>query len=355
MKNPQRKRLRHTGLLPLLTALLTACWLAGAARPAAAAGTYTVINTLDDGSAGTLRSAIALANDDPGAAIVFSPGVSGVIALQSELDLSASMTIFGPGAGVVQVDGGGATRLFSITSSTAQVALYSLGLQNGSALNDPNGLTSGAGGAVYNGGTLTLINCAFSGSIASFGGAVYSDGSLAIALCSFSDNGVGDDGGGGAVYNDNDGSMSAFSSSFSGNGAFYAGGLYNGGGMFLANCTIDGGSAFADEAGNSGLGGGLYNDGGVTLAACVVCGNAAYGGSADDGGAGGGLFNGSGATLTLAGCTLSGNLAFPDVGGQSSGDSATGLGGGTGQPGRGGADRRHLLCRHRRFWCRDRK
>ena len=313
MNKLQRNVLRRAGPLPLLAALLPACWLVGAARPAAAAGVYTVTSTFDDGSSGTLRSAISLANADPGATVVFSPGLSGTISLQgAEIDLSASMTIVGPGAGVVALDGGGALRLFNITSPTAQVALSGLALQNGSASGDPNGATAGAGGALYNAGALTLTGCAFFNNTGSFGGAVYnSAGALALTGCIFTSNTVGDTGGGGAVYNDS-GVLALTGCTLSFDNASYAGGLYNGGTATLTACTISSCVATGTSDGGGGAGAGLYNDGTLTLAACLIRGDLAFSGSGGAGGAGGGLY--SDGTLMLTGCTLNGNAVGPDAG-----------------------------------------
>ena len=323
MNKSPRKSLRYVGLLAFL---LLSCALLRAPRPAEAASTYTVTSTLDDGSAGTLRSEVALANADPGSQVVFAPGVAGVIALQSELDLSAPMVILGPGAGVVQIDGGDACRLFSVTTPDAQVTLSGLTLQNGTASDDPNGVTSGAGGAVYSAGDLTLTGCAFAGSDATYGGAVYCGGYLTASGCTFSGNGA-DGGAGGAVYCG--GLLAASGCTFSGNAAFYAGGLYCGGSGELMACTFSGNVAVGSQSGNSGTGGGVYNDGELTLSACVFAGNTAYGGSPYNGGVGGGgggLY--SDRTLLLTGCTFSGNSALPDSGG--SGPDVTGTGSGAG-------------------------
>ena len=189
MKQLFRERLRRAGLLP---ALFLACGFAGAMRPAQAAGTYSVTSTLDDGSAGTLRSAVAFANADPGATITFGPGVSGVIALQgTEMDITASMTITGPGAGVVQVDGSGVSRLFNITAPSAQVGLSGLTLQNGSGLNDPNVVTNGTGGSISSVGTLVLTGCVLRGSTASYGAAIYNSGTLMLTGCTLNGNVAG--------------------------------------------------------------------------------------------------------------------------------------------------------------------
>ena len=311
MKQLFRERLRRAGLLP---ALFLACGFAGAMRPAQAAGTYTVTSTLDDGSAGTLRSAVALANADPGATITFGPGVSGVIALQgTEMDITASMTITGPGAGVVQVDGGGVSRLFNITAPSAQVGLSGLTLQNGSGLNDPNVVTNGTGGSISSVGTLVLTGCVLRGSTASYGAAIYNSGTLMLTGCTLNGN-VAGGGAGGAIYNG--GALALTGCTLSGNSAFYAGGLYNSGTTTLTACNVSLNSAVTSTSGNSGSGAGLYNDGGLTLTSCVVSLNSAYGGSADNGGPGGsgaGLY--SAGTLTMSGCTVSGNTAGPNADG----------------------------------------
>jgi len=317
MKQLFPERLRRAGLLPLLLA----CCLGGAIRPAVAAGIYTVTSTLDDGSSSTLRGAIALANADPGATVVFGPGVSGVIALQGELDITASMTIIGPGAGIVQVDGGSAVRLFNITSPSAQVAISGLTLADGSAFNNPNNVTYGAGGGVYNAATLTLTRCTFGGNVASYGGGIYNVGTLALTGCTLSDNSAAEAGGG--IYSGNDSALALAGCTVSANIAFYAGGVYNGGATALTDCTVSGNNAYASVNGNSGVGAGLYNDGGLMLTGCVVSGNASFGGSADNGGpggSGGGLY--SAGTLTMTGCTVSGNFAGPNA------DGLGGLGGG---------------------------
>src|SRR6185369_3317147 len=74
------------------------------------AATITVTNTNDSGP-GSLRQALATAND--GDMIVFS--VTGTIGLTSgELLVGTSITISGPGAANLAVNGNAKTRLFHI-------------------------------------------------------------------------------------------------------------------------------------------------------------------------------------------------------------------------------------------------
>jgi hypothetical protein len=58
--------------------------------------TFTVTSLADSG-AGSLRDAVQQANANPGSEIQFKPGLKGTIPLSSELDITANLTIDGPG------------------------------------------------------------------------------------------------------------------------------------------------------------------------------------------------------------------------------------------------------------------
>src|SRR5262249_45377864 len=127
--------------------------------------TFTVINTLDDGSPHSLRGAIDQVNNDPGATaaqpdvIQFDPTLFGApprtITLSGgELLLSNSAVIDGPGAGQLAIDGGHTdtnpgSRVFEVIGG-ANLSLSGLTIQHG--------YDSGAGGGilVHAGGTLTV-------------------------------------------------------------------------------------------------------------------------------------------------------------------------------------------------------
>ena len=81
------------------------------------------------------------------------------------------------------------------------------------------------------------------------------------------------------------------------------GGLYNGGRVILAGCTLTGNTAGATYA--NAQGGALYNGGRATLAGCTLAGNTAQtrGGPAQ----GGGIYNSG--SLTVTNCTLVMNQA----------------------------------------------
>ena len=129
--------------------------------------TLTVSSTADDGSAGTLRAAIAQANADGGGdTIVFSslfntPQTITLTGGQLELTgTTAGTTITGPGAGLLSVSGHGASRVFMVDANVS-ASISGLTVSGGNAGQD------GSGGGLYNdGGTLTLTDCTVSGNSA---------------------------------------------------------------------------------------------------------------------------------------------------------------------------------------------
>ena len=165
------------------------------------------------------------------------------------------------------ISGGNAVRVLQVTRKVTATL---------SGLTITAGFTTGHGGGVYNGGTLTLASCTVSGSYAGEKGGGL-DNYSGYALLSLSDCTV--------------------SGNSAGNGG---GGLFNGGKLDLAGCTVSGNSAVND-------GGGLYNlQGFASLTGCTISGNSAN--------QGGGLHN-YGAFLSLSDCTVSGNRAVALGGG----------------------------------------
>src|SRR5438046_875003 len=118
--------------------------------------TITVTNT-NDSDAGSLRQALAVAND--GDTITFA--VSGTIGLTSgELLVDKNVTIEGPGAASLAVDGNANSRVFHIGPGKT-VAISGLTITNGR-------VSGGSGGGIYNDQeTLTLSNCTISGNVSS--------------------------------------------------------------------------------------------------------------------------------------------------------------------------------------------
>ena len=104
--------MRHITRLPLLAAIVTLLFASMATIPNLRAANITVMNT-DDSGPGSLRQALADALD--GDTIDFS--VTGTITLTTgELVINKDLTINGPGANLLAVDGNHASRVFNVGS-----------------------------------------------------------------------------------------------------------------------------------------------------------------------------------------------------------------------------------------------
>jgi predicted outer membrane repeat protein len=174
-----------------LKAAAAVCLLAGAAS--AGASTYTVTNTLDDGSTGSLRWAVSQVNGDGSADTIDLTGVSGTITLTSALPaITNSVTFSGPGASALTISGGGSFSVF-IADATA-VSISGLTIANGTGYH-----TSGSiygGGLAVIAGTVAVNECVFMGNSATTGGAIFNQGALTVSNTSFSGNSASSAGGG---------------------------------------------------------------------------------------------------------------------------------------------------------------
>jgi hypothetical protein len=183
-----------------------------------------------------------------------------------------------------------------------------LAIRNGSTPSATNG------GAIFNGGTLTITACTIADNLSSGGafggGAIYNNGgspgaTLTITNSTISGNStLGGIGGGGIL--DGGGRVTITNSTISGNssGNTSGGGIYTLGAMTITNSTVSGNSA-----GNS-TGGGIYTFGTLTLTNSTVSGNSA--------GLGGGIHGRSSGTLFIpANTIIATNTAAvgPDVSG----------------------------------------
>src|SRR5687767_7155491 len=97
---------------PMIILFLSTLTLIACVAPAAAAD-FTVVNIADNGT-GSLRQAMLDANAQSGAdTIRFATGVVGTIVLtSSELSITDSLVIEGPGAGGLIVSGNQQSRVF---------------------------------------------------------------------------------------------------------------------------------------------------------------------------------------------------------------------------------------------------
>ena len=171
--------------------------------------TFTVTNLLDNG-AGSLRQAILIANAVTGAdEIDFTSGLNGTISLTSgQLDITDSVTINGPGAAKLSIDGGYANTGFSGERVFHVAALTTASI---------SGLTITKGHPVYFGAN---------------GGGILNDGTLTVSGCTLSNNhaaaGIAGSGVGGAIANFGD--LTILNSVLSGNtGGYFGGAIYHAG------------------------------------------------------------------------------------------------------------------------------
>lgn len=281
-----------------------------------------VTSLADNGSPGTLRAVIAAAS--AGDTITFQSGLSGVITLNSvsgTLTLTQNLTIQGPGAGVIAVDGGctancgaggtpsGGVTVFTVNNGVT-ATISGLTIQHGNA-------GSGNGGGINNSGTLTVTNSIVTGNSAGGGGGgIYSQGPLSVT--------------GGMIGGPNpaDGNQSGGS----GGGVFLSSAIAVNTNFSLSGVTVSHNTA--NDPQTSGGGGGIrlelhnYLDT-ATITNSTISANTATDGPGGDGGDGGGISNysvndgaGNSSVTTITGSTISGNTCHD------SGTSSDAVGGG---------------------------
>jgi hypothetical protein len=151
------------------TIFFVAVLLFAATAMSAHAATITVTNTNDSGP-GSLRQALANANN--GDTINFA--VTGVIALTSgELVITRNVTISGPGANQLSIDGNQGTFVFYVDTNATIATISGLTIRNG---------VNGIGKF----GTLTVSNCVLSGNSV---GIANNGHNLTVVNSNVSDNG----------------------------------------------------------------------------------------------------------------------------------------------------------------------
>ncbi len=209
--------------------------------------TFTVLNTLDNTSPGSLRWAVGQANANTGAdTIVFDtkafakPQTITLTAGQLKLSNTATITISGPAAGVT-ISGNNASEVFAIDQG-ATAALSNLNITKGNLT-----AQGGSGGGLSNSGTLALTSCTISGNTAAGGGGLYNSGTATLTNCTVSGN---------SATSDNPAA---------------GGGVSNTGILELINCTVSGNSATSSSRATAG---GIFNlYATMTLTNTIVAGN----------------------------------------------------------------------------------
>lgn len=344
------RRAGRVGAGTLLAGTAPLALLAGGAGPAGAS-TITVANTNDSGG-GSLRAALGSATAGD---VVDLTGVSGTILLTTgAITVPAGVTITGPGASVLTIDGGDTDGIFTVTG-TGTGTISGLTFTRGNRANGgailcdhqadadltiadsafiDNYATSDAGavdwtycgdltitgstftangaysdaGAVsfYYSATFTLSGSTFTGNSAlDRGGALQAEGDTGVTVTvsdtTFVDNTSQDEGGG--MVTDGDISVTITGSTFRGNetteqkgGGFAALAVHS---VTLTDVEFDDNTAYSDGGGFL-----LYADDVDTLTRVNAHGNHAYEG-------GGGFFYGQGTTggLTITDSVFDGNDA----------------------------------------------
>jgi hypothetical protein len=306
-----------------------------------------MVSTTADNGVGSLRYAVATANF--GDTIMFLLPSGSTIALASPIVINGSVVIAGPGAAApVAISGGNAHQIFLVVGSAT---ISGLTFKAGKAP-----VSSTPGGAIANTGALALVDDTFGSNTSAAvvrrahrapsafdilrhphcsttfaqGGALYNVGTLVMSGNTFIGNVVSSDaatcveGQGGAIYNDQLGSMSSSGDTFTNNSAMQGGAVYNAGvgqvsftkdtfsgntgctaisGCPTSGCISTGCTSFAQ-----GTGAAILDAGGVTITSSTFTNNVAGGATDGSTGEGGALALGAG-NPTITGSTFSGNLA----------------------------------------------
>jgi hypothetical protein len=237
----------------------------------------------------SLREAIFAIS--PGGTITFASELQGVTSLSlGELAIEKSITIDGPSAKDLTISGNNTSRVFSI-GSDAVVGIEGLTISNGfsndrgggihvrsggtlnltdvtlsnNQANNNNSFTSGGG--IRNDGKLRITNSTLSNNQAESGGGIFNTGILEVNNSTFSNNAAirnGDAGlaagAGGGIFtakeNGKFSSLSVTNSTFTGNSAFYGGGIVN---FFNTSTVKIGNTIVAGNTSTSGMGADVFD------------------------------------------------------------------------------------------------
>jgi hypothetical protein len=238
----------------------------------------STVTNLNDSGAGSLRYAVATAQ--AGGTVDFQPGLSGTITLTSAtLTIDHSLTITGPGAKALVVNGNQQFMVFQVSAGvTATLAGLSIVSGNGTSHQQTDG------GGISNQGTLTVTGCTISGSYAGYGGGIFNAGTLTVQASTLSGNTADPGysnlmGAGGGIYNAAAANLTVISSTLSGNqvvyrgihsvSSGYGGGIFNAGNLTVISSTVSLNSVGARQA----AGGGIDSGGSLTLTNTIVAGN----------------------------------------------------------------------------------
>jgi hypothetical protein len=250
---------------------------------------YTLVVTIseDESNSGyeaddlSLREALELAAPVADrATITFASDVTNIL-VGDQLVIANDLTIAGPGADVLTLDGGNQDRVFFVEGTVFDATISGLTITGGNAWYDD--APSGQGGGICNEGILTLDAVAIDDNYAYVhGGGIYtaignSGAGLTVRNSTISNNSAGY--GGGGIYISGSGShgVQIVNSTISTNSANYSGSgiTDNSGYAQIVNCTVTLNSS------SYSTGAGITGGGGTWLANTVVAGNTNSTGASD--------------------------------------------------------------------------
>ena len=254
----------------------------------------SVSNTNNSGS-GSLRAAIVAVNAsaDTTNAITFIPGLTGTITLTSDFDTIAKpVSIQGPGAALLTVNGAGSFKLFSFDDGAAAATTGSI---VGLTISNGKNAATGGGGVYSKNENVTVQDAViqFNTAVGNNGGGVRADGGTFTLLNTTVNGNSAADGGGvanaGATFVVTGGSITSNNATGNGGGYFQSAGAL----QDMTATTVSGNTA-------GGIGGGLdLESGPATLVSSLVSGNSASGN--------GGGVEVNGGSVALKNATVTGN------------------------------------------------
>lgn len=234
------------------------------------------VSNLNDSGAGTLREAIALANNNPGADLIqFTQDLTGTITLTNgQLEILDSLILEGAGADVISISGNNLSRVLRIDPG-------SLGTIDIRGLTITGGLDSagnGGGGILVDSGTITIEDSSISNNSStsgSGGGGIrkFGPGVVTVINSTISGN-IAVDAGGGGLRNDKE-KLTIINSTISGNSAPSGGGVFSSAEVGQEGLLDIFNSTITNNFGEFG-GGGIHNShNDLILSNSIVSGNSA--------------------------------------------------------------------------------
>ncbi|MEO8391953.1 MAG: right-handed parallel beta-helix repeat-containing protein, partial [Chloroflexota bacterium] len=232
------------------------------------AATFTVTTAADhnDGSCDadcSLREAINAANSAGGANTISFSGLfssAQTITLTSNLPgLSSNITITGPGANLLTIDGANAHQVF-FTGGGTTVSISGMTITHGS--------TNFAGAAIFSDSDVNVDGVAFTSNTATANGGAaiwVNNGTTTVTNSTFSGN-TATSGTGGAINVPSGGTLFMINSTMTGNSAIDGGAIAASGPITLINSTISGNSATST--------GGITNGSTSTFTNTIIANNA---------------------------------------------------------------------------------